>query len=103
GKMEARIRQLQTLLAEAVVIEGGELSTDTVTPGVVVTLRYDGDDEDDTLEYLVGSIEEKRPGVEVVSPTSPLGQALLGAKVGHTVEYQAPGGLLKVHVVGIGA
>jgi transcription elongation factor GreA len=102
GKMEARIRQLQTLLAEAVVIEGDELSTDTVTPGVVVTLRYDGDD-DDTLEYLVGSIEEKRPGIEVVSPTSPLGQALLGAKVGQTVDYQAPGGLLRVHVVGIGA
>ncbi|MCL5973546.1 MAG: GreA/GreB family elongation factor [Actinobacteria bacterium] len=37
----------------------------------------------------------------MVSPTSPLGQAVVGARVGDWVEYQAPGGLLKVEVVAI--
>jgi transcription elongation factor GreA len=98
GKMEARIRQIQQILATARVVSS-DLPTDEVRPGLVVTLRYDG--EEGTEDYLVGSIEERHQGIEVVSPTSPLGSALLGAKVGDTVEYQAPGGILKVHVVDI--
>ena len=98
GKMEARIRQLQKLLVEAKVAELSD-NPDVVEPGVVVTLRYEDDDE--ATDYFLGSIEEKRSGFEVVSPTSPLGQALTGAKRGEWVEFQAPGGMLKVEVMGI--
>jgi len=38
-----------------------------------------------------------------VSPTSPLGVALIGAKAGDTVTYEAPGGTLKVEIVSIGS
>jgi transcription elongation factor GreA len=99
GKMEARVRQLQALLENAVVISDEDSSADSVRPGLVVALRYE--DDDDASEYFLGSIEERRSGVEVVSPTSPLGQALVGAKSGDWVEYLAPGGLLKVEVVSI--
>jgi transcription elongation factor GreA len=99
GKMEARVRQLQALLEDAVVISDEDSSADSVRPGLVVALRYEGDD--DIGEYFLGSIEERLSGVEVVSPTSPLGQALVGAKSGDWVEYRAPGGLLKVEVVSI--
>jgi transcription elongation factor GreA len=71
-----------------------------VVTGSVVSLRYEGDDE--VERYLVGSIEERRPDVAVVSPQSPLGQALLGSHKGDVVEYEAPGGLLKVEVVEVG-
>jgi transcription elongation factor GreA len=50
----------------------------------------------------VGSIEEEQAGVSVVSPDSPLGQALLGRTAGELVEYEAPGGVLKVEIVAIG-
>jgi len=70
-----------------------------VSTGAVVSLRYEGDD--DVERYLVGSIEEEQDGVSVVSPESPLGKALLGHKVGDTVEYEAPGGMLKVEIVSI--
>jgi transcription elongation factor GreA len=66
----------------------------------VVTLRYKGDD--DVERYLIGSIEERREGVSVVSPASPLGQALMGHKMGDTVAYHAPTGALEVEVVEVG-
>jgi transcription elongation GreA/GreB family factor len=50
---------------------------------------------------LVGSIEEQRDDVLVVSPGSPLGAALLGSAVGDTVSFEAPGGMLAVKVVAI--
>ena len=100
GRMEARIRQLQSLVENAVIVEGTGAS-DTVTAGSIVALRYEGDDDVD--RYLVGSIEERRSDVAVVSPASPLGQALLGGRKGDVVEYQAPGGNLKVEIVDIEA
>ena len=98
GRMEARIRQLQSLVENAVIVDGTEAS-DTVTAGSIVALRYEGDDDVD--RYLVGSIEERRSDVAVVSPASPLGQALLGRRKGDVVEYEAPGGNLKVEIVEI--
>ena len=100
GRMEARIRQLQSLIDNAVIVDSSQTS-DTVVTGSVVALRYEGDDDAD--RYLVGSIEERRSDVAVVSPNSPLGQALLGHRKGDLVEYQAPGGNLKVEIVEIDA
>ncbi|HRW38792.1 MAG TPA: GreA/GreB family elongation factor [Aquihabitans sp.] len=52
---------------------------------------------------MLGSIEERTEGVEVMSPGSALGQALIGGKVGDTVEYETPtGAQLKVEIVSIG-
>lgn len=100
GKMEARIRQLEATLEGAEVIEGGGPATGEVTTGVVVSLRYVGDD--DVERYLIGSIEERREGVNVVSPQSPLGQALTGRRAGDRVSYEAPSGPLEVEIVEVG-
>ncbi len=99
GKMEARIRQLQQLLKHASVVEHAD-ADGTVRNGVVVALRYEGDDDDDVQRYFVGSIEE-RGDLPVASPNSPLGQALLGHHEGDLVEYAAPGGTLRVTIVGV--
>ena len=98
GRMEARIRQLQSLIDNAVIVDSSQVS-DTVAAGSVVALRYEGDDDAD--RFLVGSIEERRADVAVVSPQSPLGQALIGRRKGDVVSYQAPGGNLKVEIVDI--
>ncbi len=99
GRMEARIRQLQTLVDSAVIVESNDQGQ--VAPGSIVALRYEGDEE--VERYLIGSIEERPDGLPVISPQSPLGQALVGRRVGETVEYQAPSGTLKVEIVEIGA
>ncbi len=100
GRMEARIRHIQALLDRAVVMENAE-ATGTVTTGSIVAVRYQGDD--DVERYLVGSIEERRQDVPVVSPASPLGTALMGRRPGETVSYDAPSGPLTVEIVEIAA
>ena len=98
GHMESRIRKLEALLDRVEIVEAA--ASDTVIIGSVVGIRYEGDE--DIEEYLVGSIEERREGIEVASPESPLGSALLGHKVGDVVEYQTPNGAtLKVEIAEI--
>jgi len=99
GKMEARIRDLTAMVENAEIVEGGD--SDEVRPGSIVSIAYEGDD--DTERYLIGSIEEKQAGLDVISPGSPLGQSLIGAKAGEVVDFEAPGGVLKVRVVEIEA
>jgi transcription elongation factor GreA len=96
GKMEARIAQLAALIESAVIVA----QTDglTVQAGCTVTIAYEGDDDHE--RYLIGSIEEQHD-LEVMSPGSPLGGALLDKRVGDVVAYEAPGGTLKVTIVEI--
>lgn len=98
GKMEGRVMHLEGTLEDCIIVEAAT-ATDTVAMGNIVEIRYDGDTE--TERYLVGSIEERREGVIVMSSSSPLGAALLGAKIGQGVSYQAPGGTLAVEIVAI--
>jgi len=98
GQMEARIRQLAGMLENAEIVEGTD--GDLVEPGSVVELRYEGDDEPET--YFFGSVEERGIEHDIISPRSPLGQALDGATVGAKVEFESPTGAnLTVEVVSI--
>jgi transcription elongation factor GreA len=97
GLMEGRIRQLKAILENAEIVEAD--SDTVVSVGSVVTIVYEGDDEDMSERYLVGHMEEKTSELMVISPGSPLGHALVGAEVGSWVSYQAPNGELRVKVV----
>jgi transcription elongation factor GreA len=102
GHMEGRIRQLEALLEHAEIIE--KPPAGVVGPGSIVTLVYEGDSDDDAERYLVGHIEEQVEGLDVVSPTAPLGVALLGANAGDTVGFTAPNGNeLRVRVLEVEA
>ena len=98
GKNEARVRQLQHLLEHARV-GVPDAAEDEVSHGKVVTIRFVDLDEEES--FLLGSREEAaHASVEVYSPTSPLGQAVLGAKVGDTVSYElANGRSMNVQIV----
>ena len=95
---EGRILQLQELLRSAKVGEA-PVSDGVAGPGMLVEVRFDGDDEVET--FLIGSREESETaGVEVYSSASPLGKALTGAREGDTVEYETPTGkIMKVTLV----
>ena len=101
GHMEMRIRQLEALLEDAVVSDQvGD--ADTVNAGSIVRLKYDGDADDDAEDYLVGSVEERRDGLAVISTESPLGKALLGRRAGpEAVTYEAPTGRLTVYLLAV--
>ena len=97
GKLEARIRQLTALLRDAKVGEA-PAGTDRARAGTVVTIRFDGDDEDE--KFLLGSREEQIDGLQIYSPSSPLGVAVLGHGAGDVVTYQTPrGATMQVTVV----
>lgn len=99
GKMEGRILHLESILEDAQIVTLPDGDSDVVSTGVVVSVKYE--DEDEPERMLVGSIEEHRSDVAVVSPGSPLGEALLGSSVGDTVSFEAPGGTLAVRVMAI--
>ena len=97
GHMEGRIRQLEHLLENSEITESLR----------IFTIRYDGDSEEDKESYVVGDPEEVitlgRDDVEVMTPTSPLGQALAeaDATAGQWVEYDAPNGRLRIQILSI--
>ncbi len=96
GHMEGRIRALEAILENAEIVD--DAVEGVVSAGSIVTIRYEGDDDDMAETYLVGHIEEKAEH-DVISPTSPLGAALVGKRAGDEIEYDAPGGVLKVHIL----
>ncbi|MGN0063036.1 MAG: transcription elongation factor GreA [Nocardioides sp.] len=91
GKQEARIRQLTEMLQRA---EVGETPPNdgVVEPGMVVTIRFEGDDE--TEKFLLGARENLSEGdkLTVYSPQSAMGSAINGHSKGETVSYTAPNG-----------
>jgi transcription elongation factor GreA len=93
GKVEGRIRQLEDMLQRAQVGETPE-DDGTVSPGMKVTYKFVGDDDDEAETFLLGAreIEDSVDGLKVYSPQSPLGTAIIGARVGETVAYAAPNG-----------
>jgi transcription elongation factor GreA len=97
GHNEARVRQLEEILRTAEVVEGQ--SGEVVAPGTIVEVRMDDDDE--TISYLVGSIEERSEEFEVLSTSSPLGQALLEHGPGETVSYKGPRREFAVEIVSV--
>ncbi len=99
GHNEARIRQLDQILKTAVVVDG--TVGDVVAPGTIVEIRMEGDDE--TTSYLVGSIEERHETLEVLSTSSPLGQALLSHAPGERVTYTGPRRSFEVEIVSVRA
>ena len=70
-------------------------NADEVAPGTQVTIAFDGD-ESDTDTFVLGSREllglDDRSTMNVYSPQSPLGAAILGKKKGDAVSYVAPNG-----------
>lgn len=85
----ARVRDLQELLASAVV--GQDPADDGVAePGMVLTVRYDDTGDEET--FLLGLRDVEQGELEVFSPASPLGGALSGARPGEQRAYQVPGG-----------
>ena len=99
--LEHRINTLQEKLRRARVIKVTEISTERVSLGSTVTLR-DLDYDEEFVYTLVGSAEAD-PGNHKLSNESPVGQAILGKKVGEAVTVPAPAGSLRYEVVKIEA
>jgi transcription elongation factor GreA len=95
--LEGEIQELENKIRNSEIIKAG--STDMVQMGSHVTVKDLEFDEAETF-MLVGSTEAD-PDEGKISNESPLGAALLGQKVGATVDVHAPAGIIKYQIVEI--
>ena len=97
GKIEARINRIEEILATAKVGEAPK-AHGVVEQGLVVTVNLNGSEK----KFLLGSAEISDESVEVYSPDSPIGSAILGRKVGEDLEVFLPNGkTIKVKILDV--
>jgi len=99
GMMMAKISQIKTKLAKAEIVDTSTLPKDIVAVGAAVSVK-DLEFGDEETFTLVGAGDEDYQTGKILL-TSPIGQSLLGKKVGEVAEVNAPAGLLKFEVLAI--
>jgi transcription elongation factor GreA len=99
--MESRIRNLERMLRDPDIVEAPP-DSEVAAAGILVTLRPLEDSEPEDETYLLAeSAEERSAGVRTITTTSPLGGAVLGARVDDEIAYEAPGGTFHYLVVAL--
>jgi transcription elongation factor GreA len=97
--VEGRIIQLENMLKNASIVDESEISTDKVSIGSIVKVKdYDFDEE---VEYFIVGSAESDPMNFKISNESPVGNALVGKKVGDVIEVAVPGGISKFEILEI--
>ena len=101
-KVEKEIKDLEKKLKDVVVAEADDVPADMVFLGSTVKLR-DADDGEEMLVRLVGEAgaPESEGDVQDVSASSPMGDALMKARVGDTVTVKAPRGSMQFEVLAL--
>ncbi len=99
GMLEAQIADLETTIANAIIVDDGDLSLDEVGIGSVVKLK--DFDLNEIVEYQIVGSTESDPDNNKISDESPIGKACLKKKVGDVFEVEAPIGTLKFEVLDI--
>jgi len=99
AEVELKIVKLEKMLKNAKIIDDEDISTDVVSMGIKVKV-LDIDMEEEEEYYIVGS-EEANPMENKISDESPVGKALIGAKIGDTVTVEAPNGSFEMKILEI--
>ena len=97
--VETEIEQIEETLRKAIIIDGSNISNDSVSVGNHVKV-YDIEFDEEVTYKIVGTIESN-PDKNYISNESPMGQALLGSKVGDVVVVKAPAGDIEMKVLEI--
>lgn len=99
GFLEGRIQELEYLVKNAIIIDANhDGERDMVEVGATVTIQEE--DFPEETYFLVGAKEADPPNGKI-SNESPIGRAIIGAKVGDVVEANTPGGTVKFKVLEI--
>ena len=99
ANLEKRIIEVEYALEHAVVIDSSD-NNGKVGIGCQVELQYE--DEDDVETYKIVGSQEADPFNNKISNESPMAIAIMGKKVGETVEVSSPDGVYSVKIVAIG-
>ena len=99
AKMEARIADIEYMLAHAKVLDESTLSTERVHTGLSVRV-YDRTFEEECTYHIVG-VPQANPAEDKISDESPIGKGLLGRKVGEVVTVEIPNGYDEMEILEI--
>ena len=97
AEIEGRIKRLEKMLENVEIIEN--VSTDKVSIGSTVSIKYV--DDDDTDEYKIVGSQEADPFMSKISNESPIAKAILNKKVGDIVEVESTNGVYKIEITEI--
>lgn len=97
--LEARIADLEDKLSRVVSVDTDKIPKDKVYLFAKVTVRDKSDGEE--ILYTIAPPDEAKPDDDIISVKSPIGQALLGNKVGDVVEVKVPVGVIKYEIMSI--
>ena len=97
--VEGRIQELEKIIESAHIIQKG--STDSVSLGTTVKIKYIDDDDDELEEYLIVGSKEADPSNNKISNESPLAKAIMNAKAGDVCSVESPNGTYDVKIVEI--
>lgn len=99
AKLEARIKELEKMLDNAVIIDEKSKKSGSVSLGSTVQISYI--DDDDEEEYkIVGSLEAN-PFENRISNESPIGKAILGKSIGDIVSVESPNGSYEIKILSV--
>ena len=96
AKTEARIKELEELVENAVIVDESKIDNTIVSLGSVVTV-YDIE-EDEEIKYSIVGSNEANPVEHKISDQSPIGKALMGKRAGETVEVEVPYGTIHMEI-----
>ncbi len=99
AQVEGRIQELEKIIENAHIIEKG--STDSVSLGTTVKIKYIDDDDDELEEYMIVGSKEADPSNNKISNESPLAKAIMNAKAGEVRSVESPNGTYDVEIVEI--
>lgn len=97
--LEARIREIKSILSRAQLINEEGTHGNEIRVGSRVTVRIDGESDEET--YTIVGSTEANPRNGKISNESPIGSALLGKRLRQKVQVQTPSGQLKLTIVKI--
>jgi transcription elongation factor GreA len=101
GMDEAEIRRLEARIADAQVVEAGAGGSDVVFLGNTVKIKDLDTGRTDTVK-LVGEMSDEPPeDYDEVTASSPMGEALMKARIGETIRFSAPKGVKRYEIVEI--
>lgn len=99
GMLEMKINELETMMANARVIDENTIDTSTVAVLTNVTIKNVKNGF--TTTYKLVSESETNIKEKKISVTSPIGKGLLGKKIGNIAEIQTPGGMMEFEIIEI--
>ena len=96
GMLESKIKQLESIIATARILDESNINTDKVS--ILTKVKLTNLDTKKKVTYQIVSEKEADLKLSKISASSPIGKGLLGKAVGEVAEIKAPSGIIKFKV-----